>query len=495
MRNILVIDDEYPIREWLSRTIRSHFSDCHVESAINGLDALRKLDDIDYHLVISDIRMQQLDGIGLLEQMQNHYPRVGIIVLSSYDDYEYVRSAFKFHATDYLLKAEINEERLIHAINHFFTSYYQNSNSETLSQFIAGAVIQNNIEDKAFRESTLSENMPEHDYFCFLTKAESYDSSGIKQYVPVDDSLLLRFYVPVTNEISMGCAEFHCQPSRLLQMQSQFAFCSELQKCNRLALVVSSPVTAGPEKLLYLLKQLYIHRNIDFYGKSVYILGYHPQNMDADVEDLYTVLLQATTSSEMINILHEVDKFCTVLEQYTYPNIDFLKSAMVNVCEHVSRFICAKEHGGTHIATLTSNIQGSNHIGQLKDIVKQYISEEQSSMPLIEARGSERIQKVLKYLEQNYMKPLSLSSVAEHAQVNPEYLSRLFKRNMNVNFNAYLCDLRLHKALELIQGSNKRIQDIAYAVGFQSFAYFSKCFKVQYGVSPLEWRSSKKDTP
>ncbi|MBE6906440.1 MAG: AraC family transcriptional regulator [Ruminococcaceae bacterium] len=32
----------------------------------------------------------------------------------------------------------------------------------------------------------------------------------------------------------------------------------------------------------------------------------------------------------------------------------------------------------------------------------------------------------------------------------------------------------------------KRIQDIAYAVGFQSFAYFSKCFKVQYGVSPLE---------
>ena len=120
MRRILVVDDEFPIREWLTHVIRNNRPQYEVCSAQNGLDALEQMQMQLFDLIISDIRMPQLDGIGLFEQVNRLHPGTGIIVLSSYDDYLYVRSAFKHAAVDYLLKAEISESGFLATLDNFF---------------------------------------------------------------------------------------------------------------------------------------------------------------------------------------------------------------------------------------------------------------------------------------------------------------------------------------------------------------------------------------
>lgn len=122
MRRILVVDDEFPIREWLTHVIRNNRPQYEVCSAQNGLDALEQMQMQLFDLIISDIRMPQLDGIGLFEQVNRLHPGTGIIVLSSYDDYLYVRSAFKHAAVDYLLKAEISESGFLATLDNFLTN-------------------------------------------------------------------------------------------------------------------------------------------------------------------------------------------------------------------------------------------------------------------------------------------------------------------------------------------------------------------------------------
>ena len=104
--------------------------------------------------------------------------------------------------------------------------------------------------------------------------------------------------------------------------------------------------------------------------------------------------------------------------------------------------------------------------------------------------GNELINSIVKYVKNNYMSDIKLSSVAKLKSVSPEHLSRTFKACTGFGFNEYVTILRLRKAEEMIRCDlNKTISEIAYECGFNDGNYFSYKFKKVYGVSPLKARS------
>ncbi len=105
--------------------------------------------------------------------------------------------------------------------------------------------------------------------------------------------------------------------------------------------------------------------------------------------------------------------------------------------------------------------------------------------------GNELIDSVVKYIKQNYMSELKLSSVAKMKSVSAEHLSRTFKSCTGFGFNEYVTILRLRRAEEMIKSyPGKTISEIAYECGFNDGNYFSFKFKKMYGISPIKAREN-----
>mgnify|MGYP005857661087 CR=1 FL=1 len=96
--------------------------------------------------------------------------------------------------------------------------------------------------------------------------------------------------------------------------------------------------------------------------------------------------------------------------------------------------------------------------------------------------------RLLKYISDNYEKPLYLSDLSRMFHLNETYICDLFKKSLGKTFTEYLTGLRLKKAAELLVKTNTPISGISDTVGYSDYSYFSKIFKKHYGMSPTQYR-------
>ncbi|MBE7030542.1 MAG: helix-turn-helix domain-containing protein [Ruminococcaceae bacterium] len=106
--------------------------------------------------------------------------------------------------------------------------------------------------------------------------------------------------------------------------------------------------------------------------------------------------------------------------------------------------------------------------------------------------NNEKIQHILVYIHQNFKKSLDLKTVAEAAHYSPSYLSRIFHRTMGISFKAYITNLRMNFAANLISNTDMKITDIGYETGFSTLSNFTKEFKRIYHMSPSDYRMANK---
>lgn len=113
---ILFVDDELLIRESVPALIDWKKVGCtKLDIAENAYQALKMLQRGGYDLVITDVVMQQINGIELSKQIRAHYPHTKVIILSAYEDFAMARGAIEAGVSQYLLKPIVSEE-LEHAV-------------------------------------------------------------------------------------------------------------------------------------------------------------------------------------------------------------------------------------------------------------------------------------------------------------------------------------------------------------------------------------------
>src|SRR5512143_73223 len=108
MNRILIVDDEQSMRELLSIMLRKEGFD--VVAAANGESAIKAIQSDIYDLVITDIRMPQIDGIELLRTVKEVSPETVVIVITAFATTETAVDAMKLGAYDYITKPFKNEE-------------------------------------------------------------------------------------------------------------------------------------------------------------------------------------------------------------------------------------------------------------------------------------------------------------------------------------------------------------------------------------------------
>ncbi|MBC2713939.1 MAG: FAD-dependent oxidoreductase [Desulfobacteraceae bacterium] len=100
--NILVVDDELSIRDSLKEWLEEE--DFSVDMAVSGADALTKLSQKPYQLMLTDIKMPQMGGVELLKKAKKDHPNLSVVMMTAYATVETAVEAMKIGALDYLIK-------------------------------------------------------------------------------------------------------------------------------------------------------------------------------------------------------------------------------------------------------------------------------------------------------------------------------------------------------------------------------------------------------
>jgi YesN/AraC family two-component response regulator len=98
--------------------------------------------------------------------------------------------------------------------------------------------------------------------------------------------------------------------------------------------------------------------------------------------------------------------------------------------------------------------------------------------------------KMLVIIKTDYSESLSLKIIAEKFRMNSAYLGQSFLKETKMKFSEYLMVYRLHRAYDLILGSNDKIHYIAKQVGYTNLNYFYVQFRLFFGISPSDLRKS-----
>ena len=120
-------------------------------------------------------------------------------------------------------------------------------------------------------------------------------------------------------------------------------------------------------------------------------------------------------------------------------------------------------------------------LNMLSETLGMIISERKTAnyLPIIRAK---------KFIEENYMKQITLEDVSYAINLTPSYLSTLFKKEMGVTFTDYLTSCRIENAKRLLKETGLTIVELSSSVGYSDSRYFSKVFHKMIGIKPSAYR-------
>ncbi|VVJ25197.1 Two-component transcriptional response regulator [Amycolatopsis camponoti] len=112
---VLLVDDQALFREALATLLATHDDIDVVGEAGNGEEALKRASELRPDVVLMDLRMPVLDGVGATRRLRQEHPSVQVIALTTFDDDEDVFAALRAGAVGYLLK-DVSSARLVEAV-------------------------------------------------------------------------------------------------------------------------------------------------------------------------------------------------------------------------------------------------------------------------------------------------------------------------------------------------------------------------------------------
>lgn len=148
MIKLLIVDDEPFIRQGLKILINwEEYGYEIVGEACNGLEAIKELEKKDVDIIITDLKMPEMNGIELIEYVRkNILDEIKFIVLSGYYEFEYAKKAIKYNVTDYILKP-IQKDELIKVLVALKEEYLKQEQQSVIQK----------IKDKVIYDKYLNE--------------------------------------------------------------------------------------------------------------------------------------------------------------------------------------------------------------------------------------------------------------------------------------------------------------------------------------------------
>ncbi|MEK3672190.1 response regulator [Paenibacillus sp. FSL R10-2771] len=505
MINILVVDDQKQIRDGLQAMLRQFPLQLdHIYSAVSGIEALELLRQHSIQLVITDIRMPDMDGLELMAQTKEERIKVDYLIISGYSDFAYAQKAIELGAKGYLLKP-VKREDLQSSVEHVWQEIQTRmSLSRNLEQLSRRAMetdrkelrmyMQGAAGDETWIDATEQQSAELWSSYrlCLLREELWINQPGASSSHSIE-SIAYRVYG------RHGCICLQHRPHLILAVDAAVdpgIFPAALQTEQMEAITALTSPQHGLRELpgsYTLVLELYRHSFL-FPDKRC-LLPAHierlEQQWELPYEELYA-LFQLTGTKNSGRITQGISSLFhkDVLQRYHIRYTQQLCRAVVQMMEEYERVI--RPYMGEEALDLDSLRNLFDYPG-----IRDYIQALQQQLLRLNQfyyeykcsyRNSQDLNEAIRFIHENYHKPLDLAMVSNHVSLNYAYFSNQFKKNIGKGFAEYLRDVRLDKARRLLAETDHKIVEITSMVGYESYKSFTRAFRDVMHMQPTEYR-------
>ena len=131
----------------------------------------------------------------------------------------------------------------------------------------------------------------------------------------------------------------------------------------------------------------------------------------------------------------------------------------------------------------------SNYVSVLIETAMSYLIKYGTAIqPAMLGKKHDLVVNALRYANKNFSQDITLCNTAEYFSVSPQYLSSVFAEEVGMGFSAYITDLRLKMASNLLTRSDRNITEVCFDCGYRNLSHFLRCFKQHFGITPKDYR-------
>ena len=512
MFQVLLVDNESSILGGLQVAIDWAAQDCAIcGTATNGVDALQKIADRRPDIVISDIRMPEMDGLTLARRIREDYPATPVILLTGFPDFEYAQRAIQYQVADFVLKPT-TEEQLIQALRNARSRIDINARAARADHAATDSL---QLRRNLLLQNLLYGTAPSLLYTMNQMRELSLDLSnyyvircGIQPESAADDPLeLTRQACRLVQE------QLTAYPSYPVPFSDRYAYlvlCAPsdfqpitacLQAVRQADMNVNYTLTIGisqhqtdPAAMQHAAREADNAQQFAETDRQFAVFSFEnlPVPDRAVFERLDKLVDLVRTALENNNRAGVLQYYPRLFEEIRREKLSM--TAVRRVCNFLTT--CAQEmllYSRTDV--MLSSTPDALPAGiSLDDLEQSLYATLMRVLDAVDETGADMdnlIRGVKNYIDQHYQENLSLELLAEQAHLSSSYLSKLFKKEIGQNLSSYIHHVRIERAKTLLRTSNLKTYEIAEAVGISDPVYFSRLFKKATGCKPKDYRAIK----
>ncbi|OMF38078.1 hypothetical protein BK133_03625 [Paenibacillus sp. FSL H8-0548] len=510
---ILIVDDEMMVREGLKVLIGTFDRWICVGEADNGVKALQQINQLQPDLVLSDIRMPEMDGLKLLEQIRSIDPEILVIFLTGYPDFEYAQTAVKFGAFDYLLKP-MRAQDIAEAIWKAEQKVEQNRyvRQKSLQMEKVAADYEKSLSERVVREVIYSGSLERFDlrewpFFRMYAKVsvlniivEQLDAeeSSTDVSLTIDERISESLFPLIALKdgrdewvLLMGWKDNEDDALISFRIQELVQFLSQIAAPSIWKIGIGEAVAFEQAGLSY------------DQSKFAAYLASREKNV---------LIYHEISGSDQSLLLLPIEQEFTIMKHVRKGEADEALVMLRRLESHYRRMTLSEftKHA------LQLHVRLQNSIAQLEEKEKDrwmlpvLLSSSFHDMMqkleegivfcanrILKHRNQQMnhvIQRAQSIVQSQYGTELKLGDIALKLGMNASYLSTLFKQETGASFSDYLSRCRIEKSIELLNHSNLKIYEVAQQVGYTDGRHFSQLFRKTVGMTPIEYRNKHNIT-
>lgn len=523
---VLVVDDEFYTRKAITKMLNEKYGDIlTIDEVENGEKAIKITNKEIPDVVLTDIRMPEVNGLQLAKYISENNLKCSVIIFSGYADFEYAQEAIKYGVKDYILKP-VKKENLFEVIDKVQVKIDKTKNIEADEKVLKNKLME---ADRVLVESSLNamieKNREESDFsYCKLLKMgkeplsfkvfvllqkdifKNSDRTELREAFEKNMEGLVNTFFSSTykNELVIICFgmevknkfEYMNLPKQYNHINKVFHSLDEGKSVIGASNVFSTeiPLYAAYEEakraalthFIFGWGKIYEFENI----KELWVRKKYPYN-----EELRILKHLLEDGKEELAVSHIKKVFLKIKKEKIIPFI-FLEDTCIKVSNIINGVWddLLRNDSETIDSKLVKRFDFSNFYDN-NSIESYYYYRIKKVCNALERKKYDKqinlVSELQKYIQEHYYEDISFEEIAREVFfMSFSYLSRIFKAETGDTFSNALLKIRMEKAKQLLMEKDIPITQVAVLTGYNNTAYFTKIFKKYYGKTPGDYKKN-----